>query len=256
MDELPRELRRALAEVRSVGAITGAGVSHESGIRTYRGKGGLYDDPREGLETELALSGRMFRASPERTWRVLHDLLAQAWDARPNPGHLALARIEAVVERFTLLTQNVDGLHLAAGSRNVIEIHGDVRRLRCEACGARRTVASPDELAAPPTCHACGAAVRPDVVLFGELLPPEEVARMQRAFFEEVPDLVLLAGTSALFPYIAGPVQLAKAMGKVTVEVNPEPTELSGAVDWALRGTAGALLPALAEALEARGRNG
>lgn len=256
MDELPRELRRALAEVRSVGAITGAGVSHESGVRTYRGKGGLYDDPRQGLEAERALSGPTFRATPQRTWRVLHDLLSQAWGARPNPGHRALVRIEAVVDRFTLLTQNVDGLHVAAGSRNVIEIHGDVRRLRCEACGVRRTVGSPDELATPPTCRACGAAVRPDVVLFGERLPEDEVARLERAFFEEVPDLVLIAGTSALFPYISGPIHLARAMGKRTVEVNPEPTELSGVVDWSLRGTAGALLPAIADALEARRRNG
>ena len=177
MTELPHELRRALSGVRSVGAIAGAGVSHESGIRTYRGKGGLYDNPGEGRKTEQALSGSMFRADPERTWRVIRDLLAQSWGARPNAGHLALARIEARVERFALLTQNVDGLHVAAGS-NVIELHGDVRRLRCEACGARRTVTSPDDIASAPTCHACGAAMPPDVVLFGELLPIDEVARL------------------------------------------------------------------------------
>lgn len=251
MDELPAELRRALARVRSVGAITGAGVSHESGIRTYRGKGGLYDDPAEGERTVEALSGPTFRTEPERTWRVIRDLLAQAWGARPNPGHLALARIEARVERFTLLTQNVDGLHVAAGSRNVIAIHGDVRTLRCDACGARRTVASPDELAVPPTCTACGAPLRPDVVLFGELLPMDPLARLKRAFYEEVPDLVVVAGTSAVFPYIAEPVVLARALGKLTVEVNPEPTDLSPVVDWSLRGTAGALLPAIADALAA-----
>jgi NAD-dependent deacetylase len=251
MVDLPEPLRRALAAVRSVGAITGAGVSHESGIRTYRGRGGLYDDPEEGERTVEALSGSTFRTDPARTWRVIRDLLEQAWGARPNAGHLALARMEERVERFTLLTQNVDGLHAAAGSRNVIAIHGDVRRLRCEACGAKRTVASPDELDPAPVCPSCGEALRPDVVLFGELLPFDELARLRRAFYEDVPDLVLLAGTTAVFPYIAEPVLLARAMGKLTVEVNPEPTELSDAVDWSLRGTAGALLPALADALAA-----
>lgn len=250
MSQLPSELRRALGGVRSVGAITGAGVSSESGVRTYRGKGGIYDDPVEGERTVEALSGPTFRRDPERTWRVIRDLLAQAWNARPNPGHLALARIEAHVERFSLLTQNVDGLHAAAGSKNVIDIHGDVRRLRCDSCGRRRTVTSPDDVAVPPTCS-CGAPLRPDVVLFGEMLPVDRVARLRRDFYEEVPDLVILAGTSALFPYVAEPVLLARAMGKLTVEVNPEPTELSDAVDYSLRGTGGALLPALAEALGA-----
>ena len=233
-----------------MGAITGAGISSESGVRTYRGKGGIYDDPVEGERTVEALSGPTFRRDPARTWRVIRDLLAQAWDAKPNPGHLALARIEARVERFSLLTQNVDGLHAAAGSRNVIDIHGDVRRLRCEVCGKRRTVHSPDDLAVLPVC-ACGAPLRPDVVLFGEMLPLDRVARLRRDFYDDVPDLVILAGTSALFPYVAEPVLLARATGKLTVEVNPEATELSDAVDYSLRGPGGELLPALAEALGA-----
>lgn len=255
MSQLPADLRRALAGVRSVGAITGAGLSAESGVRTYRGKGGIYDDPVEGERTVEALSGATFRRDPARTWRVIRDLLAQAWDARPNAGHRALARIEMHVERFSLLTQNVDGLHAAAGSRNVIDIHGDVRRLRCERCGKRRTVTSLDDVATPPACP-CGEALRPDVVLFGEMLPLDRVARLRRDFYEDVPDLVILAGTSALFPYVAEPVLVARAQGKLTVEVNPEETELSGAVDWPLRGPAGVLLPELAEALGAGRRAG
>lgn len=251
MDTLPLELLARLSRVRTAGAITGAGVSHESGIRTYRGKGGLYDDPEEGERTVEALSGATFRTDPGRTWRVIRDLLAQAWGARPNGGHLALARMEARLERFVLLTQNVDGLHAAAGSRNVIDIHGDVRRLRCEACGATRTVASPDDVATPPRCPACDEPLRPDVVLFGELLPLDRLARLKREFYEETPDLVILAGTTAVFPYVAEPVLLARALGKLTVEVNPEPTDLSDAVDFSLRGAAGALLPAIADALEA-----
>ncbi len=250
MSQLPEDLCRALAGVRSVGAITGAGVSSESGVRTYRGPGGIYDDPEEGERTVEALTGTTFRRDPDRTWRVIRELLAQAWGARPNQGHHALARIEAHVERFSLLTQNVDGLHAAAGSKNVIDIHGDVRRLRCETCGARRTVASPDELADRPRCS-CGAPLRPDVVLFGEMLPLDRVARLQRDFYDDVPDLVIVAGTSALFPYISQPVLLARSLGKRTVEVNPEPTELSASVDWSLRGTGGALLPELARALGA-----
>jgi len=245
----------ALAGVRSVGAITGAGVSQESGVPTYRGPGGLYDDPAEGEAAVEALTGRTLARDPDRTWRVLGDLARRAAGAEPNAGHLALARMEAAVERFVLLTQNVDGLHLRAGSRNVIDLHGDLGTTRCLGCGARARLerAALAALRATPRCDGCGGALRPDAVLFGELLPEAKVARMQRAFGEEMPDLVLVAGTSALFPYIAGPVLEAARRGRLTVEVNPEPTDLSGRVAWSLRGTAAALLPLIAAALPSRG---
>ena len=253
MSALPGALRERLAEVRTVGAITGAGVSAESGIQTYRGRGGLYDDPDEGDRVVEALTGTTLLRDPDRTWRAVAGLARQSLHARPNPGHAALVEIERRAERFVLLTQNVDGLHQAAGSREVIDIHGHVRDTVCIACGARGAL-SPEALAAveaAPRC-ACGGIVRPDVVLFGEMLPVAKVERMRRAFADAPPDLVLVAGTTALFPYIQGPVLIARRAGRLTVEVSPEPTVLSEVVDFSLRGTAGAILPLVADALPQR----
>ncbi len=248
---LPDDLREALRGVRTMGAITGAGVSAESGIQTYRGKGGLYDDPAEGDRTVDALSGPTLRRDPDRTWHVVAELARRSVAARPNPGHEALARIEDALPRFVLLTQNVDGLHRAAGSRNVIDIHGDVLDTRCMTCDAtgRLTPAALRELDAAPACESCGGTLRPDAVLFGEMLPPAKVARMQAAFYDDPPDLVVIAGTTAVFPYIAEPVVWAAQNGRLTIEVNPEPTFVSEAVGWSLRGTAGGLLPEIADVL-------
>ena len=251
--ELPARLVERLAAVRSVGAITGAGVSSESGIRTYRGRGGIYDDPDEGERTVEALSGPTLLADPDRTWRALAGLAGQAAGARPNAAHLALAAIERAVESFVLLTQNVDGLHASAGCRNVIDIHGDIHAARCLSCGRRRRFELREiaGLAAAPSCARCGGVLRPDAVLFGELLPGDKLRRIHEGFCEAPPDLVLVAGTSALFPYISGPVELAHRAGRLTVEINPEPTALTPIVDYSLRGPAGALLPLIARALSA-----
>jgi len=250
--ELPAALRARLAKVRSVGAITGAGVSAESGIRTYRGRGGLYDDPDEGDRVVEALTGTTLLADPDRTWRAVAMLARESLAARPNAAHLALVEIERKVERFVLLTQNVDGLHRAAGSREMIDIHGHVRDTLCMACGVRGHLA-PEALAAidaAPRCH-CGGTLRPDVVLFGEMLPAAKVDRIRREFGDAPPDLVLVVGTTALFPYIQGPVLLARQAGRLTVEVGPEPTVLSAVVDFHLEGPAGTILPRIAEALGA-----
>jgi len=250
MVRLPDGLIERLRDVRSVGAITGAGVSQESGIRTYRGRDGLYDDPEEGDRTVEALSGPTLARDPDRTWRAIGALSRQALNAEPNAGHRALAEIERKVERFALLTQNVDGLHRLAGSRNVIELHGNIFMTHCLSCGkagelAREILAA---LNAAPRCD-CGGILRPNAVLFGELLPMDEVTRLREQFYREVPDLVIAAGTSALFPYITEPVVFARQRGKLTVEINPEPTLMSGQVDFCLRGNAGEYLPAIQRAL-------
>ena len=248
---LPRELIDALADVRSVGVITGAGLSAESGIQTYRGKGGLYDDPEEGDRTVEALSGPTLQRDPARTWGVVVELARRSAEARPNAGHEAIARLEQGVESFVLLTQNVDGLHRAAGSENVIDIHGDVLDTLCTHCGNRDRFTREQILALEgvPTCESCGEGVRPDVVLFGEMLPTAKVVHMNEAFYQQSPDLVLIAGTTAVFPYIAEPVVVARRAGKLTVEVNPEPTVVSEAVEWSLRGRGGELLPVIADAI-------
>jgi len=248
---LDPDLTRALAGIGSVGVITGAGVSVESGIRPYRGVGGLYDDPEEGDRVVEALTGRTLAVDPDRTWRAVASVALQAGAAAPNAAHRAIAAIERAVDDFVLLTQNVDGLHRAAGSRNVIRLHGSVDTTTCLGCG-RSAALDPARLRGlerAPRCEACGSVVRPDVVLFEEALPAAEVARLEAALYDRSPELVLAVGTTALFAYIAEPVRLAAVRGSLTIEVNPEPTELSGVVDHALRGPAGAILPALAAAL-------
>lgn len=253
MSDLPAALLDRLGAVRSVGVITGAGISAESGISTYRGRGGLYDDPDEGDRTVEALSGPTLRRDPDRTWRTLAGLALQAGAARPNAAHRALAAIERRVERFVLLTQNVDGLHRAAGCRNTIEIHGHVFDMLCTGCGRRGRLdpAILPGLTAAPRCERCRAVIRPDVVLFEELLPADRLARIRDEFHVGMPDLVVVAGTTALFPYVAAPVHAARLHGRLTVEINPEPTDLSDAVEFVVRDTAGRALAALASALGA-----
>lgn len=226
--QLPAELVGRLKNVRSVGVISGAGISRESGIRTYRGQGGLYDDPDEGDRTIEALSGPTLAVDPDRTWRVVAELARQSLAAVPNPAHHALARIEQRVEHFVLLTQNVDGLHRLAGSRNVIEIHGDVFATRCLSCrrSGRLERESLAGLVRTPRCPDCDGLLRPDAVLFGEMIPEERYGRLVAEFHTRSPDLLIVAGTSAPFPYITEPVRVANQRGRLTIEVNPEETVL------------------------------
>ena len=253
--ELPAALIERLRTVRTVGVITGAGVSAESGIPTYRGQGGIYDDPEEGDRTVEALSGGTLLSDPDRTWRAVAGLARASAGARPNAGHHAIAAIEKIVDHFVLLTQNVDGLHQLAGSRNVIDIHGNVfatRCLRCDATGLLRRETLPD-LDRAPRCERCDGVLRPDAVLFDEMLPAEKLQCIHLEFRVNAPDLVVVAGTSAMFPYISQPVYLAREREKLTVEINPEPTSLSDVVDHALRGPSGRYMPLILEALESSG---
>jgi NAD-dependent deacetylase len=242
---LPGPLVERLRKIRSVGAITGAGISVESGLQTYRGKGGVYDDPDEGDKRIAAVSGPTLQSDPDRTWRAISSTLVQAAAARPNSAHHALVAIEKKVERFVLLTQNVDGLHRLAGSENIIDIHGHVFDILCMSCGGRGRLerGATERIERAPRCGECGGVMRPDVVLFEEMLSMEKVARIQTEFAQRPPDLVMAVGTTALFPYIVEPVIIARQTGRLTVEINPEPTMLSDHVDYCLRGPAGAYLP-------------
>jgi len=261
--ELPQGLQRARRGVRSVGVITGAGISAESGIPTYRGKGGIYDDPQQGDRTIEALSAHTLAADPDRTWRALYQIAGAALAALPNAGHAAIAKIEDAANRFVLLTQNVDGLHRLAGSRNVIEIHGDAFEVICTACGKanqfndpRTGTMAPQRLdmqacmaaGKAPRCT-CGGVYRPAVVLFGEMLPEEKIARLYAELLDNPPDLVISVGTSAMFPYIVQPMLVAASAGKLTIEINPEPTDISDFVAFHIKESAGRALPAIAAAL-------
>jgi NAD-dependent deacetylase len=239
-----------LRQARRVCFITGAGISAESGLPTYRGIGGLYNDivPEEGLPIEDILSGRTFRRKPALTWKYIARIEAASRGASANVAHHIIAAFEARFD-VCVITQNVDGLHRAAGSRNVIDLHGDIHALACTRCGWRDRVPDYSVLAMPPACPDCGAIARPQVVLFGEMLPDAAVGRYR----EEVArgfDVVFAIGTTAAFPYIIGPVRDAAARAVPTIEVNPAATDLSAVVRYRLPIGAGAALAAITAELE------
>lgn len=241
-----RELKRA----RRVLAITGAGISADSGLPTYRGVAGLYNGAltEDEVPIEEALSGEMMRARPELTWKYLLQIESACRSARHNAAHEALAQLQERYERFTVLTQNIDGFHRSAGSRDLIEIHGCVQELQCVRCCARRQVVDYSGLCVPPRCDACGGLVRPRVVLFGELLPEDALDRLY-AVLDQGVDLVLSIGTTSVFPYIAGPVLQAAQAGIPTVEINPDESEVSAFVRYRLRERAAVALPRLVASL-------
>ena len=232
-------------------AITGAGISADSGLPTYRGIGGLYEDAatEDGLRIEDALSGDMFWSRPEICWKYIHQLERSCRGAKPNAAHAALAALQQRFEQFTVLTQNVDSFHLDAGSADVIEIHGNLRELFCVQCHASRGISSfADIERLPPHCAKCGGVERPPVVLFGEMLPEPALDRLQ-ALMEEGVDAVLSIGTTSVFPYIAAPVLMARRRGMPSIEINPGDSEVSSVVDLRLRARAIDVLPLLAQRL-------
>ncbi len=229
-----------LAKAERVAVLTGAGISAESGVPTFRGPGGLWENHRpEELATPQA-----FAADPELIWRWYHWRRGLIADCRPGPAHLALARLEQRTADFTLITQNVDGLHAAAGSRRLLEIHGSIWQVRCQACGRQYRETSL-ELPTLPACRQCGGLLRPAVVWFGESLDPELLRRALAA--ARACQVMLVVGTSAVVQPAAGLAMVAKEAGAVVIEINLEPTPHSGQVDLSLRGRAGRLLPAVVD---------
>jgi len=240
---VPPDLARALAGAQRVVVLTGAGVSAESGIPTFRDAlTGLWArfDPLE-LATPEA-----FARQPRLVWDWYAERRAAVLAAAPNPGHAALAAMDRRVPDFLLATQNVDGLHALAGSRRIVELHGNLARVRCSR--EDRVVDTWDAASAdePPRCAHCGAFLRPDVVWFGEALPAGALARAEDA--ARGCDLMIVAGTSAeVYPAAALP-SLARRAGATVVEVNPGPTPVTAIADHALRAAAGIVLPALVAA--------
>lgn len=261
MDPQQRALLDAVAErlalLDNLLFITGAGISVDSGLPTYRGVGGLYDDvdTEDGLPIEVVLSGPYFRRHPDRTWKYLREIGEACSGAQPNAAHRRIAELERTRARVVTLTQNVDGLHVAAGSQNVIAIHGDANALRCTACDWTLRVAGYGELErlrcdeqAVPRCPKCEAVVRPAVVLFEEMLPVAAVERLHAELARGF-DAVISIGTSALFPYIVAPVIEARRQRKLTVEINPGVSEVSELVDFHLQLGAAEAMELIAERL-------
>jgi NAD-dependent deacetylase len=218
--------------------FTGAGVSRESGIPTFREAGGLW----EGVDPMEVATPGAFEEDPGRVWRFYDARRAQAASIRPNAAHRAVAAIEATGRPFLLATQNVDGLHELAGSRSMVRLHGSLWRLRCTTCGLRSDDRRAPLDPLPPRC-ACGGLLRPDVVWFGEALPMEEFGRAERAARNAA--LCLVVGTSSLVEPAAGIPRIARAAGAHVVEINPESTPLTPLAGERFAGAAGIILPEL-----------
>lgn len=239
MDEtLISKARRILSQADSIAVLTGAGVSAESGVPTFRGTDGLW---KGASPMELA-SPEGFARDPHKVWEWYNLRRNALRQVKPNPGHVALAELERRVAEFGLITQNVDRLHQAAGSRNVIELHGNIWEVRCTSCASvfDRTGV---ELAPEPRCETCGAWLRPGVVWFGEALPADAFSKAERQ--AERCEVFLVVGTSAVVWPAAGLVSLALEARAQIIEINLEDTPATNLADIALRGPAGVLLPRL-----------
>ncbi len=231
-------VREWLRDASSIAVLTGAGVSAESGVPTFRGNHGLW---RQHRAEDLATPGA-FARDPKLVWEWYdwrRSLIAQA---EPNPGHYALAAAETRAREFTLITQNVDGLHELAGSRNVLRLHGSIWMLRCVTCQREREDRQVPLPKIPPYCE-CGGMLRPGVVWFGEALPSEIWQDAEAAARQS--DLFFLIGTSAVVYPAAGLASIAKSSGARVVEINIAETGLSDGIDEFLQGPSGELLPQL-----------
>jgi len=256
-NETDQQLEAVAAELyraKRVLFITGAGISADSGLPTYRGIGGLYNSGKteEGYPIEQCLSASMFRARPDITWKYMLQIGEAVMRCKPNPAHTIIAQWEQDFTRrggkVIVFTQNIDGYHRLAGSENVLEIHGSLEKLFCINCIWKILPDLPEnhshslqermnELTAliregVPRCPKCGSVIRPQIVMFEEMLPRKVLMQFEEEFDNGNGfDMVVSIGTSAMFPYITGPVLMAIHCGKTTVEINPAAGELSHRVD-------------------------
>jgi len=242
---VPGELVAALQRARHVVALTGSGISAESGVPTFR-------DAQTGLwakfSPEELATPEAFARDPAFVWSWYAWRRELVERAQPNPGHFALAELTSLVRRFTLVTQNVDGLHQRAGSRDVIEFHGNILRDRCSGgCSQPRRISDPRLRIGPLRRCGCGALLRPDVVWFGEMIPPAALEAASDATRDC--DVFLSIGTSSMVYPAAGFAEEARGSGATLVEVNPAVTPVSGSADFVLRDPAGVALPRLLTAL-------
>ncbi len=240
------ELINLLLNARRCVVLTGAGISAESGVPTFRGKEGLWGK----FKPEELASMNAFMASPKIVWELYNwrrELLAQV---QPNAGHLALVELEKIFDNYVLITQNVDNLHAAAGSESILELHGNIYRNKCVDCDALFEYEGDINPNKIPGCGLCGGKIRPDVVWFGEMLDPEII----NAAFEqsEEADVFFSVGTSGLVHPAASLPVAAKNHGAAVVEINVEETALTELADFHFSGKSGEILPQLLAQLKKR----
>jgi len=244
MDDLIRRAAKDLAAARNVAALTGAGISIESGIPPFRGKGGLWEryDPME-----FAIDALM--RDPAKVWKLFVKELKEPLDrAKPNEGHKGLVKLEARDKLKTIITQNIDGLHQAAGNTDVIEYHGTFAWQRCMDCHKKYETRKVDISEIPPRCE-CGGILRPNIVFFGETIPAQAIRRSRQAAADC--DLMLVVGTSAVVQPAAMIPGIAKDNGAKIVEINPERTPLTDDIsDYLIMGGAGEVMNRIVAAMD------
>lgn len=235
--------RSLLKSADSICVLTGAGISAESGVPTFRGSNGLWAN----LKPEELASFEGFMKNPKNVWAWYQHRKEIMRNVQPNPAHYALVEMEKLVRTCTIITQNIDNLHKRAGSNHVLELHGNIERSYCMECGKFVSDVEVSEACPIPRCD-CGGMIRPDVVWFGENLPEEEYTEAVRAASEC--DLFFSVGTSAVVYPAAGIPLIAKQNRAYVVEINLERTELSSSVDEVLLGKAGEILPVLVKIMK------
>jgi NAD-dependent deacetylase len=251
MSDQAAEVGRLLRSARRVLFITGAGVSAESGIPTFRGLAAAFPDGRtpEGERFEEVLSFSTFVLEPALPWKYLFRMEEAMRGSLPNAAHRAIAALETPQRSVCVATQNIDGLHQEAGSTQVLELHGNLRRIVCCSCDFREVRTTFAGLPALPRCGKCGGWLRPNVVLYEEPLPAATlgafIQEQQRGF-----DLVFSVGTTSLFSYVTDPILRASADGTPVVEINPEPTLISNLADYRFAAPAGQVLSDMVRAME------
>jgi len=236
------ELGQIISNSRSVTVLTGAGISAESGVPTFRGADGIWQNRRA---TDLATL-EAFARDPELVWEFYNWRRGLLSKVSFNDGHKALVTLENLVQNFTLITQNVDGLHRLAGTRHLLEIHGNMWEVRCTKCGMLSMDQSPD-MGPLPRCTRCDGLLRPNVVWFGESLDPDILNKAFEA--ARTCDVMLIVGTSGIVQPAASLSLHAKQGGAAVAEINLEKTPQSGHMDFVFTGKAGEMLPILVEGL-------
>lgn len=232
-----------LKNAKKLVVITGAGVSAESGVPTFRGKDGLWKNYRaEDLATPWA-----FQRDPETVWKWYDWRRGIISKAQPNPGHKAIKELEDLFDDFLLITQNVDGLHGRAGSKKIIEIHGNLWRVFCIKCGSKKELLDVPLKEIPPKCT-CGGLLRPDVVWFGESLDMDLMQRSYDAL--DRCDALIVCGTSGVVQPVASFPSYAKSHGAKVIEVNLEKTPISSIADVTILGKSGEVLPKIVSRLK------
>ena len=243
MTPIDPNLIKLIRQAQHIAVLTGAGISAESGIPTFReAQTGLWAQ----YNPEALATPQAFQANPKLVWEWYQWRASLVAQADPNPGHFALAELEALVPKLTVITQNVDGLHAEAGSQNIIELHGRINRYKCSV--EHRIITEWELTEVPPRCPHCNAYLRPDVVWFGEGLPRTAINKAFRA--AENCDLFLSVGTSSLVQPAASLPLIALERNTAVLEINPNPTPLTPYVTHALHAPAGQILPQLIDHLK------